>query len=94
MTPETLQEVDTRSKAAKAVLTDRSLQELPEADRFIALRCGRREAFRNRLKDALKPRRLDPPENLPPEHQIANRTDRARRVRAADDFLEQFVARA
>src|SRR5882672_5186757 len=94
VTPETLQKVDARRKATQAVLGHRPPQQLPEADRFVALRCRGRETVRNRLEQPLEPLRLDAPENLLPEHEIPQRPDGFRRVRVVDDFLEQLVARS
>ena len=75
MTPEALEEVDRCRKAPQAVLAHRPPQQLPEADRFLPLRRGCRETVRDRLEQPLEPLRLDAPENLLPEHEIAQCPD-------------------
>src|SRR5260221_13847578 len=91
--PETLKEVYGRRKATKAVFAHGSPQELPDADRFVPLRGGCRRAVRNRLKDALKPRRVNLAKDLAPEHQIAERANGVRGAGAVDDLPKQDAVR-
>src|SRR2546430_356357 len=89
---ETLQKVDGRSEAAQAIFAQRAPHQAPDANGLVALRRGGREAIRNRLEQALEPFRFDTPENLLPEHEVAQRADRLRRVHIVDDLREQFIA--
>src|SRR5438132_530101 len=90
--PEALEEVDGCGQATQAVFAQPTPQELPHANGFVALRRRGRETARNRLKESLEPSRLDAPENLLPEHEVAQRADYLWRDHIVDDLLEDFVA--
>src|SRR6202008_4277897 len=70
--PKSLQEINGCCQAAEAVFAEKPSQQTKEPDWFFPLRGGFGDAFRNCLKDALEPFRLDASKNAPPEEQISN----------------------
>src|SRR6266481_2686332 len=87
MTSESFKKVHGSGHGPQAVSTASSPQYLPEADRFVALASGFRDAFGDRLEESFEPPGPNAAQNAPPEKEMADGPDRPRSIcRSCRDF--------